>query len=292
MPWQEASTVSLRREFVILAERSRNKAALCRRFEISRKTGYKWLERFLRAGVAGLEDRPRRPKSSPKRTPPQMASRVLETHDQYPGWGGRKIHRRLRDVGVSGVPCPSTITEILRRHGRLDEAESAKHKAFRRFEHPESNDLWQMDFKGHFALSQGRCHPLTVLDDHSRFSVGLQACGDELGSTVRAQLIGIFRRYGLPRRMLVDNGSPWGSDPQHPHTPLTAWLMRLGVEVSHSRPYHPQTLGKDERFHRTLKLELLSRRSFRDLEHCQRDFDIWRDTYNLERPHDSLGLVW
>ena len=102
-----------------------------------------------------------------------------------------------------------------------------------------------MDYKGHFALDAGRCHPLTVLDDHSRFAVGLWACGDERADTVRACLTGAFRRYGLPARMLMDNGSPWGSNAAHPYTRLTVWLLRLGVQVSHGRPYHPQTQGKD-----------------------------------------------
>ena len=107
-----------------------------------------------------------------------------------------------------------------------------------------------MDFKGHIRLEQGRCHPLTILDDHSRFLLGLYACPDEVWQTVQAQLTLAFRQYGLPKRMLMDNGSPWGDDRQSPHTILTAWLMRLDVAVSHGRPYHPQTQGKDERLHR------------------------------------------
>ena len=113
-----------------------------------------------------------------------------------------------------------------------------------------------MSFGG-FGLTQGRCHPLTVLDDHSRFALGLQACADELGKTVRERLTAIFRRYGLPERMLMDNGSPWGFDQDHPYTTLTVWLLRLGISVSHGRPYHPQTQGKDERFHRTIAAEVL-----------------------------------
>src|SRR5699024_3964561 len=125
------------------------------------------------------------------------------------------------------------------------------------------NALWQMDFKGHFALqSGGRCHPLTVLDDHSRFNVVLAACANERTETVKAHLTTAFRRYGLPARMSMDNGAPWGQDFEHTLTPLVVWLLRLGVAVSHSRPYHPQTQGKDERFHKTLKAELLSACTF------------------------------
>jgi transposase InsO family protein len=163
------------------------------------------------------------------------------------------------------------------------------HKAWQRFEHDAPNRLWQIDFKGHFAIEGGRCHPLTVLDDHSRFALGLQACGDEKTETVKDRLSSIFRRYGLPERMTMDNGSPWGSHCEDP-TALTVWLMRLGVGVSHSRPYHPQTQGKDERFHRTLQREVLNRYALRDLDHAQRRFDDWRGIYNLERPHEALAM--
>ena len=148
-----------------------------------------------------------------------------------------------------------------------------------------------MDFKGHFPLSTGRCHPLTVLDDHSRFCLALAACPDEQGLTVQQQLISVFQRYGLPERMLVDNGPPWGSSGQGSHTRFSAWLIRLGVTVSHGRPLHPQTQGKDERFHRTLKLEVLSQRPvWHGLPDVQVAFDGWRPHYNFERPHEALGF--
>ena len=162
---------------------------------------------------------------------------------------------------------------------------------YRRFEHPRPNDLWQMDFKGHIPMIRGgRCHPLTVLDDHSRFSLGVRACADERTQTVRDHLTSIFRLYGMPNTILVDNGSPWGSDLDHPFTPLTVWLLQLGIRVVHSRPYHPQTLGKLERFHRSLKTELLQGISYTDLSQCQSSFDSWRDFYNLQRPHHALDL--
>ena len=107
--------------------------------------------------------------------------------------------------------------------------------------------LWQMDFKGHFGIGGGRCHPLTVLDDHSRYALGIEACGDELGATARQRLTAVFRRYGLPDAMLMDNGPPWSDPGGGPHTAFTVWLMRLGVRVTHGRPYHPQTQGKGER---------------------------------------------
>jgi transposase InsO family protein len=220
-----------------------------------------------------------------------MEACVVERRQAHPAWGGRKIRRRLQDLGQARVPAASTITAILHRHGLVSPEASAQHQAFKRFEQAYPNALWQMDFKGHFAPRQGRCHPLTVLDDHSRFNIVLAACGDETTETVQALLTAAFRRYGLPERMTMDNGSPWGADAQHELTPLTVWLIRLGVGVSHSRPYHPQTQGKDERFHRTLALEVLRGRQFEDLGHCQRHFDRFREVYNLDRPHEALGML-
>lgn len=291
MPWQECSAVSQRVEFVRLAQAgSTSLAALCRRFGVSRKTGYKWLRRFAATGEADLSDRSRRPVNSPRRTPQALEERVLRVRAEHPVWGGRKIRRVLLNDGLGDVPAASTITAILHRHGLIEPAESSKHKAWLRFEHARPNDLWQMDFKGHFALACGRCHPLTVLDDHSRYCVGLRACDNERGTTVRECLTSLFRRYGLPRRLLMDNGSPWGSDTDHPWTPLTVWLLRLDIGVSHGRPYHPQTQGKDERFHRTLNAELLRGSRFENLAACQCSFDGWRQIYNERRPHEALDM--
>ncbi len=291
MPWKECSSVSEREEFVNLVSlESSNVTVLCRRFGISRKTGYKWLDRYASAGRTALGDRSRRPHTSPEKTCEAMEAAVLSVRTKHPAWGGRKIRRVLLNAGHQVVPSASTITAILHRHGLIDKAESSKHKAWTRFEHERPNDLWQMDFKGHFAMDRGRCHPLTVLDDHSRYCVGLEACGNEQGGTVSERLTGVFRRYGMPRRMLMDNGPPWGNNADHPWTPLTVWLLRLGVGVSHGRPYHPQTQGKDERFHRTLKAEVLSGRSFENLPACQIAFDDWREIYNVHRPHEALEL--
>lgn len=290
MPWQEASTMSLREEFVMLAiQEGTDMRELCRRFEISPKTGYKWLARYKCEGWAGLADRSRRPHHSPTATAMELEEAIAEERENHP-WGGRKLRRRLIELGYRDVPSPSTITAILHRHALIEPEASQRAQPVNRFEHEAPNDLWQMDFKGHFATATGRCHPLTVLDDHSRFNLVLWACGDERGATVQGLLSETFHRYGLPERLLMDNGAPWGSDAAHPLTPLTVWLIRLGIAVRHSRPYHPQTVGKDERFHRTLNVEVIRGRRFHDLSACQRRFEHWRDVYNLERPHEALGM--
>jgi len=148
-----------------------------------------------------------------------------------------------------------------------------------------------MDFKGHVALGSGRLHPLTVLDDHSRFAVVLAACADQRTATVRRHLVDAFRRYGLPAAMITDNGAPWGNGPGSPFTPLGVWLMEHDIRITHARPYHPQTMGKDERFHRSLKAEALSGPPFADLATAGRAIARWRHVYNHQRPHEALGLA-
>jgi transposase InsO family protein len=291
MPWKVSSAVSERQEFVTLARtEGANIRALCRAFHISPTVAYKWIAR-AKAGEP-LEDRSRRPHTSPSRTADALERAVLEVRDRHPAWGGRKVRKRLIDLGHLDVPSASTVTEILRRHARLDPQQAAKHTAFRRFEHPEPNELWQMDFKGEFALRQGWCYPLTILDDHSRFAVCLRAQADVRTRTTQEAVRAVFRQYGMPRRITSDNGRPWGAILHGVScwTHFSAWLIRVGVEVTHSRPHHPQTQGKDERFHRTLGAELLSRAAHDTLEGWQAAFDAWREVYNGERPHDALGL--
>lgn len=293
MAWKECDRVSLRREFIGLAMVDGCcMSALCERFEISRKTGYKWLARYRAEGTAGLADRSRRPHRLRSPTSKLIEELVLAVRDEHPCWGGRKIRRRLQDLGHQDVPAASTITAILHRHGLIDVAESAKRQPFVRFERASPNELWQMDFKGDFKMSNGRrCYPLTVLDDHSRYSIVLQACGNQRRGGVQQHLTAAFDRYGLPQAMLMDNGPPWGvAHVRRGRTCLSVWLMDLDIAVLHGRPYHPQTQGKEERFHRTLKLEVLQGRTFDDLSHTQGRFDPWRTMYNHERPHEALGM--
>lgn len=291
MPWKEMNAMSNRREFVLMAmQAGSNIRGLCRQYGISSRTAYKWIARYQAEGEAGLEERSRRPKHSPERTDAVMERQVLTMREET-GWGGRKIARVLRNEGQAAVPHPNTITDILKRRGKISARESQQHQPCQRFERATPNELWQMDYKGHFAMLQGRCHPFTVLDDHSRFCVGLYASRDETAAVTQAFLTAIFRRYGLPKAILCDNGNTWGAGfPDFSLTSLTVWLIRLGIALHHGRPSHPQTQGKEERFHRTLKAEVLQGRSFTDLEDCQRHFDPFRDRYNLVRPHEAHQL--
>ena len=198
--------------------------------------------------------------------------------------GARKIARCLARDGLK-APALSTVHEILRRHGRIV-LPAGGPRPSQRFEKDAPNLLWQMDFKGWIGLGNGtRCHPLTIIDDHSRYVPCLKACADQQGQTVQGHLVTTFGRYGLPDAVFVDNGTPWGDG----WTRLGVWLLKLGVRVLHSRPYHPQSRGKNERFHRTLSAEVLALECFRDLAGVQRACDRWREVYNFERPHEALG---
>jgi transposase InsO family protein len=225
------------------------------------------------------------------RSQPAVEKAVLDLRHTYPHWGARKIAVMLQ-TEMGQAPARSTIHDILKRNGCIDEMESLKHRPWQRFEHAAPNQLWQMDFKGWSKKESGyRCEPLSIVDDHSRYAVCLKACPDQQTETVREQLTTVFRQYGMPEQMVMDNGSPWGYDADRRHTPLTVWLMLLGVKVSHTRPYHPQTQGKVERFHRTLQLELLQGKLFPDRDAVQHALDRWRDFYNLHRPHQALQMA-
>lgn len=290
MPWHRESVMSQRFNFVRLVEISQVMSEVCRRFGISRKAGYKWLHRFQGAGVEGLEDRTCRPHRSPRRTPDDIEQLILFAREDHPAWGGRKLKRWLETHGAQGLPAPSTITEILRRHGLISPEESRKRGPFQRFEYAQPNDLWQMDFKGYFRVGARPCHPMTVLDDHSRFSIVLKACEDQRRLTVKRHLTEAFEVYGIPSAMLVDNGGPWATTYGRGWTQLSVWLLRVGVDVIRSRVRHPQTLGKDERFHKTLSIECVEGHTFSTFNQVQNRFDRWRDVYNYERPHESLGM--
>jgi len=292
VPWKVTTNMSVKHDFVVEAVKdATNMSALCRAYGISRKTGYKWVARYQAEGEAGLEERSRRPQRSPGQTRAELEAAIVAARQAHPAWGGRKLKAWLESQGQREVPMPSTITALLRRQGLLDREEGPKHTPYQRFERASPNELWQMDFKGHFGLGNGqRCHALTVLDDHSRFLVGLRACPDETQVTVQTHLTDLFRQCGLPAWMLMDNGAPWGDDAETRQTRLTVWLLRLGIGVSHGRPYHPQTQGKDERLHRTLHAEVLRWVSPYDLLDCQACFDPWRTLYNTQRPHEALGL--
>lgn len=285
MPWKQVSIMEQRQGFVALARiEGANVSALCRRHGISRDTAYRWL------GREDFADRSTRPHTSPSRTHEAMETSVLGVRDAHPAWGARKIRQVLLNQGLA-PPAASTVQAILERHGRIADADRHPQK-YQSFEKPEPNLLWQMDFKGQFQMGDGRwCWPLTIVDDHSRYALDIRGCFDQTTATVRPLLENTFRRYGLPAAFYVDNGSPWGGSEPGQYTPLRVWLLKLGVRVIHATPYHPQGRGKNERFHRTLKREVLDASLPIDMRHAQEVFDSWRHAYNHVRPHQSLDMM-
>jgi transposase InsO family protein len=289
MGWREVSMEDQRREFVMLASLDgANVSALCRRFGISRQTGHVWLRRFSE-GEQAFRDRSRRPWHSPALLPAALQARILSVRDAHPAWGARKIAAVLAREGCA-APAVSTIHAVLSRHGRITPDRPGR--AHGRFERDEPNELWQMDFKGRVKLSSGRwLHPLTVIDDHSRFAVALAACDNQQTPTVQGHLERALRAHGLPQAIYVDNGSPWGGGMPGQWTPLRVWLLKLGVATIHAKPYHPQGRGKNERFHRSLADEVFALTALRDLSDAQHQLDRWRHIYNRERPHQALGFA-
>lgn len=282
--------MSLRIEFVALAEQpGACITQLCRRFGISRTTAYKWLGR-ARAREP-LADRSRRPLSNPMRTAPALEDRVIALRQQYPYWGGRKLAKVLERQGEERL-APSTVTHILHRHGLMAAPVVPPSRPWQRFEHAAPNDLWQMDFKGPVWAGSHRCDPLTVLDDHSRFNLVLANNADMAGATVQRWLTIAFQRYGLPWRMNMDNGTPWGigNGPSRHLSTFAIWLVQLGIHLSFSRPFHPQTNGKEERFHRSLDVEVLRHGCFSNLDELGSALNQWRTLYNHVRPHEALGM--
>jgi transposase InsO family protein len=295
MPWHEVSAMDQRLEFVRLAMQDGvNRRELCRRFGISADIGYKWLARH-RNGDTELAERSRRPHANPQRSAAATEAQVLAIRDAHPAWGARKIAHCLRRDGLirDGLaPVVSTVHAILQRHGRIVPAMGGPVQPLGRFEKNAPNALWQMDFKGWIALTDGApCHPLTMIDDHSRYTLCISACSNQQRLTVQQQLTQTFRRYGLPDAFYVDNGSPWSDSSGARWTALQVWLLKLGVEVIRARPYHPQGRGKNERFHRSLKAEVLALRRFKGIDDLQRALDAWRHVYNAERPHEGIGMM-
>jgi transposase InsO family protein len=290
MPWLETTVRDQRIQFVLAVRRGATVTEVCRAFGISRTTGHKWLRREAAAGsVAVLSDRSRRPHSSPRRTPPALVKRLGELRAHF-GWGGAKLAPLLAAEGH--VLTPRTIDRWIHREG-WTRPDSAPAPALQRFTHAAPNDLWQMDAKGAYPLAdRGRCHTLSVLDDHSRFVVGLTPLLRLQTGAVRAALIRSFECYGVPAAMLMDHGAPWWST-QGPAglTRLVVFLLKQGIRVVFSAVRHPQTQGKVERFHRTLAERLRWVGVPTTLTGFTKTLAWFREEYNEVRPHAALGLT-
>ncbi|MEM9383422.1 MAG: IS481 family transposase [Pseudomonadota bacterium] len=265
---------------------------LCQRYGVSRKTGYKWIGRYVRRGPEGLEDYSKRPYTSPTKTPDEIEALILQTRKRHPSWGGKKILQFLTPRHPNlAFPSRTTVCNILKRHG-VAAAPTRRRKPG----HPGKpdtsplgpNELWAADYKGEFKTRNGiYCYPLTITDDYSRM---LLACQSLLSTKVvdaKRVFTRIFREYGLPARIRTDNGVPFATNTLGRLSKLSAWWVRLGVIPEFIQPGRPQQNGRHERMHRTLKREA-TRPPAGNLNAQQRKFNTFVNEFNHERPHDAL----
>jgi len=287
MAWGTVNIDEQRMRFVILArQREKTMQQLCQEFEISRPTGYEWLRRYERGGIAGVVEKSRRPQHSPQRTEDGIEQRVVEMRQERPDWGAKKLRVLLRREGVE-VPR-ITIHRILMRHD-LVRRQDRHRAAVKRFERNRPNELWQMDFKGPMGWN-APTGPLSVLDDHSRYAITLAETGSTRAEPVRERLQEAFERCGVPEGMLMHHGTPWWNmQAAAGWTWLTVWLMKQGIELHFSGYRHPQTQGKVERFHGSLEAARRKRVESEN-EPPQSWYDAFRQEYNQERPHEALGM--
>jgi len=289
MPFKVKDLMEQRIAFVVRADSGKESiSSLCTEFGISRETGYVWLRRYREVGsVNALAERSRRPHTSPRRTDANIERRVAALRAQY-GWGAEKIAVLLSREGVA-VPV-RTVGQILKRLG-LVAPEDVPCPAVKRFERERPNELWQMDFKGEYKSPNGTCYPLTVLDDHSRYNVGLYALPNIKADTVMPCFIEVFKRHGLPEAILCDHGTPWyGTHSEHGLTTFAVWLLTQDIRIYHGRVRHPQTQGKIERLHGTIARHLRHKGQPEHFHQWQGRLDAFRHEYNHVRPHKALDL--
>jgi putative transposase len=295
MPWSETTPVDERLGFIQDALSDRfTMAALCARYGVSRRVGYKWLARYEEEGRPGLRDRSRAPHHCPHRIEPELAALLCDLRRQHPFWGARKLLRVLttRHPDVTGWPAPSTAADLLARRGLVQ-----RRRRRRIPQHPgvvpptttAPNDLWTADFKGQFRTGDGvYCFPLTIADQHTRFLLTCHGLLSTQTVTARPVFERAFRTYGLPRAIRTDNGVPFATQAVHGLSFLNVWWMRLGIQHQRIHPGRPQENGAHERMHRTLKRQAV-RPVRRTCAAQQRAFDAFRQEYNAVRPHERLG---
>lgn len=288
MPWESRTVEKLREEFVLAAQNCNNFSLLCREFAITRKTGYKWLER-AKQGL-DLKDQSRRPKTTTNKTSIETEQLILSLRSENPGWGAATIHKVLENNGFKNLPCVRTVNNILDRNGCITKEESEKRHKYIRFQKAHCNEMWQTDFKGDFGMSNGsRCFPLDIIDDCSRYLIKIVPSTSTKNIVIPA-FESAFYEYGMPLSVLSDNGGQFAGFKQG-YTQFEKWLMCLDILPIHCRIKHPQTQGKIERFHRTLNDELLKYNTFDNINDANEKMQCWRNKYNNIRPHEALNML-
>lgn len=296
MAWKEVLVMEERCSFVLLAEkRLQSFSSLCAEYGISRKTGYKWVARYQKYGLRSLREFSRRPMSCPHKTPLEIEKLILRERRKHKTWGPKKLRDVLiKDHKITTPPAESTIGEILKRNG-VPLRKRRKRGAFRLplqdLTTPEAaNDVWTVDFKGWFKTQDGdRCDPLTVMDLHSRYLLCAKLLRGQTQRSTKPAFKALFKRYGLPKVIRVDNGSPFASVGIGRLSELSVWWTHLGIRVEFIKPASPQENGAHERMHGTMKPEATKPPSVNQVAQQLR-LDRWRREYNEDRPHESIGM--
>jgi putative transposase len=295
MPWSQTTLMDQKTQFIADYLRQQlSMSELCELYAISRKTGYKLIDRYLQYGPQGLEERSRKPGSHPNETPAQVVQAIVEARQRHPSWGAKKLLRILtKRYARWRFPARSTVCDILSRHGLVPKQRNRRHIG-----HPGKpssqilapNDLWSADFKGQFKTGDGvYCYPLTVADGFSRYLVGCQALSSTRVAEAKPVFTRLFKQFGLPKRIRTDNGVPFATNTLARLSQLSAWWVRLGVLPEFIEPGKPQQNGRHERMHRTLKAET-TRPPANSGRGQQRRFDRFREEFNCERPHEALDM--
>jgi len=295
MPWSETTPMDQKTQFIAdYLRKTLSVSELCDLYGISRKTAYKWIERYLQHGPAGLDERSRKPWSSPNQTAEPIVAAILGARVRHPTWGAKKLLPLLaKRYPADQLPARTTVFDILRRHGLL-----ARKRQRRRIGHPgkpdtailASNDIWCADFKGQFKTGDGiYCYPLTVTDGYSRYLLGCQGLLSTRVALAKPVFTRLFKEFGLPKRIRTDNGVPFATNTLARLSQLSAWWVRLGILPDLIEPGKPQQNGRHERMHRTLKAET-TRPPANTGRGQQRKFDRFRAEFNSERPHEALDM--
>ena len=289
MPWKTTKPMDQRTEFAIKAMQTTNFRELCHEYGISTKTGYKWKQRMLENGVNGLLEKSRKPRSCPDQLVEAEVCKIIKLKNAHLFWGARKI-RELYQRKYFNKVSESTVKRVLKSAGFVKKRKRVKSTQagyLRRGVKAEAvNDVWTVDFKGWWYDKEGaRFEPLTVRDEYSRFILLVKRLPNASGETVKQCFEELFKIYGLPKIIRSDNGVPFAhAQALLGLSRLSAWWVSLGISLERSRPGHPQDNGAHERMHRDMSIELQSL-------HCDQDaMDLWRHSFNYERPHEALGM--
>ena len=294
MSWKETDMITERMKFIMRFQDGERMSDLCKEFSISRKTGYKLLERFESKGSEGLFDERRNPLSHPNKTPLNIENLIIKLKETHKTWGAIKLREYLmRKYSELSFPSRNTFYNILLKHNLV-------HKRVRRNlfnfkgtnlrSTSKSNDLWGADYKGRFKLKNGcDCHALTITDHESRCLLSCTALESVKEGSAISVFESVFEKYGLPLAIRTDNGVPFASSSILGLSKLSVWWLRLGIEIERIQPGHPEQNGRHERMHLTLKRDLdLSRNPAANILKQQEDFDRFIYNFNTKRPHQAL----